>query len=487
MQPLDQARVPSMMPQWHQGPSDRNKWLPSPPLAPTQGVRLPRNVPCIELADLRAAYAPCAATQRKLRVVQCTRSVEKTCAKRAAHIAEMPAHRCPVGAQSIGPAKSVINQELSADARRGAITWRSVVIGMALHASSAERELLQAAADTWLQMTPGADLLLMTDADDLRPDHEVAPLTTGLGAVVVYRCAGCRGLRCVGAGGMKAACTGVKEGWLARRKVCKEVGPQARPPCSPYRACPPHPPQVLHLLVAMARRYAATSSDGYRRKQLFIKVDPDTLPLPTNMLKLLVELHTYLGFGQPFFFGMAACRVTSFALCHAAGGAGYGLSWPALVALETYVMAQYPSFLRRVDRFSYGGEDVTVAFALKKQAGVSVINCGCMYQHQPETYRHLHAHGENWVRWPLSTTPVSFHKFKDAKALRRYFACALYDESGRPRPTPRSLFMLDPNQTAGTEGLCHRAWWPATPSEAADQSGRSREAANLTWIALPEE
>lgn len=91
-------------------------------------------------------------------------------------------------------------------------------------------------------------------------------------------------------------------------------------------------------------------------------------------------------------------------------------------------------------RYTYGGEDITVAFALKKGAGISVINCGSFYQHEPSKYRRLHAKGENWVRWPLSRTPLSFHKFKDADALRTFFSCRLYDEAGRPRPgAPRTL------------------------------------------------
>ena len=83
---------------------------------------------------------------------------------------------------------------------------------------------------------------------------------------------------------------------------------------------------------------------------------------------------------------------------------------------------------------------VAVAFALKKQAGVSVLNAGCLYQHSPLKYRKLHAKGEEWVRWPLSATPASFHKFKDAGELRAFFRCALYDPHGRPRPAPRALF-----------------------------------------------
>ena len=83
---------------------------------------------------------------------------------------------------------------------------------------------------------------------------------------------------------------------------------------------------------------------------------------------------------------------------------------------------------------------MTVAFALKKEAGVSVINCGSFYQHEPLKYRRMRSKGEAWARWPLSRTPISFHKLKDARALRLLFACSLYNPRGSPRALPRELF-----------------------------------------------
>ena len=77
----------------------------------------------------------------------------------------------------------------------------------------------------------------------------------------------------------------------------------------------------------------------------------------------MAELHTTLGAGQPYYFGMAACRVASFPLCHADGGAGYGLSRAALAQLAAYLPSAYPRFLERVDKFTYGGEDVSVALS----------------------------------------------------------------------------------------------------------------------------
>ena len=104
-----------------------------------------------------------------------------------------------------------------------------------------------------------------------------------------------------------------------------------------------------------------------------------------------------------------------------------------------YLTTSYPRMLDRIDKFTYGGEDVTVAYALKKAGGVSVVNAGCLYQHEPQKYARLHAKAIDWVKWPLSTTPASFHKFKDDVEMRAFFGCALYGRDGRPRPSPRSL------------------------------------------------
>ena len=66
-------------------------------------------------------------------------------------------------------------------ARRGlrrarTLAWHDVVFGIATFDSAAEHALLQAAADTWLRMAEGADLLITTDGDDPRPDDEAAAL-----------------------------------------------------------------------------------------------------------------------------------------------------------------------------------------------------------------------------------------------------------------------------------------------------------------------
>ena len=140
---------------------------------------------------------------------------------------------------------------------------------------------------------------------------------------------------CGGAGERDGTCPGLREGWLARSKV-------------------------LDLFVDLARRYVAHATMRPARR-FFVKVDPDTVVLPHNLLAFAGELHDTLGPAQPFLFGMAACRVPSFNLCHAAGGAGYGLSRRALAALDSFVRDGYPpygdaaAFLARVARFTSGG------------------------------------------------------------------------------------------------------------------------------------
>ena len=112
---------------------------------------------------------------------------------------------------------------------------------------------------------------------------------------------------------------------------------------------------------------------------------------------------------------------------------------------------------------------MAVAFALKKAAGVAVLNCGSFYQHHPLKYERLHAKREDWVRWPLSPTPLTFHKFKDAAALRAFFGCSLYAADGQPRDFPAALFARVYNETGG--GTCDDPWRAAptnaTPAGAA--------------------
>ena len=87
-----------------------------------------------------------------------------------------------------------------------------------------------------------------------------------------------------------------------------------------------------------------------------------------------------------------------------------------------------------------------------------MINCGSFYQHDPLKYLKMHAKREDWVRWPLSSTPVTFHKFKDARALRLFFACSLYTPHGLARAFPRALFTHLYNTTDAE--WCADPWRP---------------------------
>jgi len=130
--------------------------------------------------------------------------------------------------------------------------------------------------------------------------------------------------------------------------------------------------------------------------------------------------------------------------------------------------ALLPPLLRRIDNASYGGEDVSLAYLLKEETGAAVINCGSFYQHEPLKYRRMRAKGERWARWPLSRSPVSFHKFKDPDQLRSFVACALYDAAGRPRPSPRSLF---PPNGSSSYAACADPWTAGGASAGARGAG----------------
>ena len=62
------------------------------------------------------------------------------------------------------------------------------------------------------------------------------------------------------------------------------------------------------------------------------------------------------------------------------------------------------------------------------------------------------------MRWPLSPTPVTYHKIKDARALRRFFACSLYTPQGQARSFPRALFAHAYNATDAE--WCTDPWQP---------------------------
>jgi len=186
----------------------------SPSRAPTATpasrymLRPATHATCIEVEDLRAVADRCDGasvaaplpTPRPPRVV-CPHSLEDDCVRRRAS----PAASCVLRRAPLVPAT---------------LGWPNVVFAAAVFDDATSAALMQVAADTWLQMTRGAELFLATDADDPRTDEEVAPQTHGAVRVRVHRCADCRGRRCVGTKRKRGTvCTGKREGWLARRKV----------------------------------------------------------------------------------------------------------------------------------------------------------------------------------------------------------------------------------------------------------------------------
>lgn len=185
--------------------------LASPP-PPLPSV-LPRHVPCIELR----ALASCLSTLQN----PWPNSSDWACADDG--IVRLA--RCP--------------QLVAASAT---VDWSAVVFGFPIHNSLGEEELIRAAAQTWLPLTAGADVLLATDKDDPRTYARLQNLI-GVDTITtqVTRCPVCcsggrktPGKRDTGlaaevngsALGAVAACDGttegpaiVREGWMARTKV----------------------------------------------------------------------------------------------------------------------------------------------------------------------------------------------------------------------------------------------------------------------------
>ena len=149
-----------------------------------------------------------------------------------------------------------------------------------------------------------------------------------------------------------------------------------------------------------------------------------------------VQVRLSLGVEQPYILGLAACRSKGVlaSLCHAAGGAGYALSRAAAAALHRFHdRGPDQSYTATVERSTYGGEDVSVAYALRREAGATLVNCGSFYQMRPDMYAFLPTHQTDGVRWPLSATPISFHVFKHSSWVHEFHSCALYTPAGAPR------------------------------------------------------
>ena len=118
----------------------------------------------------------------------------------------------------------------------------------------------------------------------------------------VHRCGQCRGQRCDGG----SDCEGVREGWLARRKVLEMLREMfarfvLRRGASLGGARPSHD--------------AVRASGGTRAagggKRFFFKLDADAVVLPHALLSIASELDELLGPRQRYLLGMAACRVTN--------------------------------------------------------------------------------------------------------------------------------------------------------------------------------
>ena len=241
--------------------------LPLPPLPPPQTQSatskaravaqeqplLPRNVPCIEFADLEAAHGRCSHPHATLEpLFDCPRAshVEEACAIHPAAVANAScAHAVATDA---------------AHANRPLLSWSDVVFAIATHNSKKEYDLLDVAVHTWVPMTAGADIFVTIDSDDPRNDSKVFPPLLGSDGkhlphavqVHIYRCPVC----CSGGKGTPGsvpdsvvdsrvvACTGngvVREGWKARSKVpaqgtrrwlCEAEGSVSRGPWQGSRA-----------------------------------------------------------------------------------------------------------------------------------------------------------------------------------------------------------------------------------------------------------
>ncbi|KAL1524926.1 hypothetical protein AB1Y20_019803 [Prymnesium parvum] len=381
--------------------------FPLRPLVAPPSRRLPRGVPCTEFADLDAAYVRCHGASATP-LVHCPRatSMETACVMRPAEV--------DVSCGSVGSTS---------------LEWKDVVFAVATYNSEFEREMLQVGAETWLPLVSGADLVLGIDADDPRPDEYIKPKLKRAAHDVhihVYRCPVCCSggrktpgsakSRSEGAAGMpNSPCPEpteegkavVREGWKARSKV-------------------------MYLFLEVGRMFGG-GAGGRAAKRYLLKVDADATLHPHHLLSFLRRYDEVVGSSEPSLFGMAACRSKKAEreLCHAGGGAAYGLTFPAVATLAEYMRKAYPRFLKEADNGTYGGEDVIVAFALKHAAGVSVVNCGAFHQHRADQYMFYRM---DTVPWPSSATPVSFHHFRSTTGMRSFFKCAMYDLStGQPR------------------------------------------------------
>lgn len=128
-----------------------------------QHISIPRHVPCVEFADLDAAFEHCNRRPGDEPRVDCPKAarMERACRLRPSVIMNA----------------SCITSDSSAGAHRSrrSLKWSAVVFAIATFNSKKEYELLETAAHTWLPMTSGADLWVAIDVDDPRDDSKVQP------------------------------------------------------------------------------------------------------------------------------------------------------------------------------------------------------------------------------------------------------------------------------------------------------------------------
>lgn len=128
---------------------------------------------------------------------------------------------------------------------------------------------------------------------------------------------------------------------------------------------------MIYTLLHMGRLFHPSSYRSGAPKRYFLKVDADATLFPHHLLRFLRRfeevarpssshrsaclctrrISQVVGSGEAAMFGMAACRPKKHrepTLCHAGGGAAYGLTLPAINALQSYVDRAYPDFLKEV-------------------------------------------------------------------------------------------------------------------------------------------